>query len=94
MYSLFHQILVRPLPVPEPERLVNVEETGPKGGPRDCGAPGNCGFEQLFSYAMFRDLQARPNAFGGIAAHSGFRRTSPIGTIRHQRRVVSALFAT
>ena len=72
MYSLFHQILVRPLPVPEPERLVNVEETGPKRGARDCSAPGNCGFEQLFNYAMFRDLEARQDAFAGIAAHSGF----------------------
>jgi predicted permease len=72
MYSLFHQILVRPLPVPEPERLVNVEESGAKRGPRDCSAPGNCGFEQLFNYAMFRDLEARQDAFAGIAAHSGF----------------------
>jgi putative ABC transport system permease protein len=72
MYSLFHQVLVRTLPVPEPDRLVNVEETGPKRGGRDCTAPGNCGFEQLFNYAMFRDLEARHDAFAGIAAHSGF----------------------
>ncbi len=29
MFSLYHQILVRPLPVPEPERLVNLAAPGP-----------------------------------------------------------------
>src|SRR5262245_32699696 len=29
MFSLYHQILVRPLPVPEPDRLVNLAAPGP-----------------------------------------------------------------
>ena len=29
MYSIYQQILVRPLPTPEPERLVNLGAPGP-----------------------------------------------------------------
>jgi len=32
MFSLFHQVLLQPLPVPEPERLVNLGSPGPKRG--------------------------------------------------------------
>ena len=30
IFSLFNQILLRPLPVPEPDRLVNVGAPGPR----------------------------------------------------------------
>jgi predicted permease len=53
VFSLFHQILVRPLPVAEPEQLVNLEP-----------AP-----IQRFSYPMFRDLEASQTAFAGLAAY-------------------------
>lgn len=73
MFSLYHQILVRPLPVPEPERLVNLAATGPGkvgGNYRDL-AIGD--FESQFSYPMFRDLEAAENTgFTALAGHTDF----------------------
>jgi hypothetical protein len=38
IFSLFQQVLLRPLPVPAPERLVNVTAPGPAGNVRrSCG---------------------------------------------------------
>ena len=59
-YSLFEQMLLRPLPVREPERLVNFESPGPRQG-RDAWNQSGAS-EALFSYPMFRDLaNARPD---------------------------------
>ena len=68
MFSLYHQILLRPLPVPEPERLVNLASPGPKGGGgvQDIGL---ANFDAQFSYPMFRDLERQQTGFTGIAAH-------------------------
>lgn len=71
LFSLFYQMLVQPLPVPEPQRLVNFTAPGPKWGSTSCGMAGDCA--SVFSYPMFRDLEARQRAFTGIAAHSGFQ---------------------
>src|SRR5947207_2551557 len=71
LFSLFHQILVQPLPVPDPQRLVNLSAPGPKWGSMSCGLAGGCDY--VFSYPMFRDLQAHQTAFTGIAAHIPFR---------------------
>ncbi|MFH1573774.1 MAG: ABC transporter permease [Acidobacteriota bacterium] len=67
IFSLFHQMLLRPLPVQEPEQLVNLSAPGPKPGSQSCNQAGNC--EEVFSYPMFRDLQKAQTAFSGIAAH-------------------------
>jgi predicted permease len=71
MFSLYHQILVRPLPVPEPDRLVNLATPGPKAGGtyRDL-AIGNP--DAQFSYAMYRDLERGQTGFTGIAGHTDF----------------------
>ena len=69
LFSLFHQILVQPLPVPDPEGLVNLSTPGPKWGSTSCGLTGGCDY--VFSYPMFRDLEAQQAAFAGIAAHIG-----------------------
>jgi predicted permease len=71
MFSLYHQILLRPLPVPEPQRLVNFAAPGPKpgGGVQDLGL-GNR--ELQFTYPMFRDLENAQAGFSGIAAHVDF----------------------
>jgi predicted permease len=53
VFSLFHQILVRPLPVHEPERLVILSSA-----PRP-----------VFSYPMFRDLETQQDVFAGLAAY-------------------------
>ncbi|HET7130587.1 MAG TPA: ABC transporter permease, partial [Gammaproteobacteria bacterium] len=71
IFSVFHEVLVRPLPVPEPERLVNLGAPGPKGGRTSCSAAGSC--EQIFSYPMYRDLVERQQVFTGIAAQRDFR---------------------
>jgi len=77
--SLADQVLLRPLPVPEPDRLVNLTDPVPgrmrarmnpalfptQGGSRDGG-----GNETLFSYPMFRDLERQQEPFVGLAAHN------------------------
>jgi predicted permease len=67
IFSLFNQILLQPLAVREPNRLVNLGAPGPKPGSTSCGQPGDC--DQVFSYAMFRDLEKTQTVFTGIAAH-------------------------
>ena len=70
IYSIFHEILVRPLPVPEPERLVNLGAPGLKPGSTSCTTAGDC--SEVFSYPMFRDLAAQQTVLAGLAAHNGF----------------------
>jgi putative ABC transport system permease protein len=48
IYSVFDQILRRPLTVPEPERLVNFEAPPPKPGNTSCNQAGSC--DVVFSY--------------------------------------------
>ena len=70
IFSLFNQMLLRPLPVPEPWRLVNLAAPGPKPGSQSCNQAGSC--EEVFSYAMFRDLEREQKVFTTIAAHRLF----------------------
>jgi predicted permease len=70
IFSIFNQMLLRPLPVPEPERLVNLSAPGPKPGSQSCNQAGDC--TEVFSYQMFRDLQRVQTAFTGVAAHRLF----------------------
>ena len=70
IFSLYSQLLLRPLPVVEPERLVNLEAPGPKPGADFCNGAGGC--DEVFSYPMFRDLQREQTVFTDIAAHRGF----------------------
>src|SRR5262245_37321047 len=70
MFSIFNQILLRPLPVPEPQRLVNLIAPGPKPGSQTCNEAGDC--NAVFSYPMFRDLEKTQTFFSGIAAHRIF----------------------
>jgi predicted permease len=76
IFSLAEQILLRPLPVPEPDRLVNLTDPGPKAigrmNPelRPLARPsGSGGPETVFSYPMFRDLERAQEPFVGLAAH-------------------------
>ena len=70
IFSLFDQMLLRPLPVPNPHELVNLGAPGPKPGSQSCGQAGSC--EEIFSYPMFRDLERVQTSFTGIAAHRPF----------------------
>ncbi len=67
IFSLFDQILLRNLPVQEPERLVNLSSPGPREGNTSCFFIGGCDY--VFTYPMFRDLQRVQTSFAGIAAH-------------------------
>jgi len=70
IFSLFNQLLLRPLPVPEAGRLVNLAAPGPKAGSTSCSQIGDC--EAVFSYPMFRDLERVQTPFTAIAAHVTF----------------------
>lgn len=70
IYSLFDQILVRKLPVPNAERLVNLSAPGPMPGSTSCNQAGDC--DVIFSYPMFRDLERQQTALASIAAHRLF----------------------
>jgi len=67
IFSMFDRILLRPLPVPDAARLVNLGAPGPKQGTSSSNAAGDG--EQIFSYPMFRDLERVQTVFTGIAAH-------------------------
>ncbi len=70
IFSLFNEMLLRPLPVVEPQRLVNFAAPGPMQGSNNCGLAGEC--DEVFSYPMFLDLQKANTGFSGIAAHTAF----------------------
>src|SRR5689334_3281094 len=70
IYSVFDQLLRRPLPVAEPNRLVNLEAPPPKPGSTSCNQAGDC--DRVFSYPMFRDLERIQSVFTGLAAHCLF----------------------
>lgn len=95
-FSLFQQILLRPLPVAEPDRLVNLSSPGPKLDPQAgiSGAlPSVSGDrDSLFSYPMFRDLEREQDPFVGIAAYRIVRDAS-LATGERARRD-SAMFVS
>jgi predicted permease len=70
IFSLFDQMLLRPLPVAQPDQLVNLAAPGPKPGSQSCNQAGDC--ETVFSYPMFRDLERVQQVFTGISAHRIF----------------------
>src|SRR5947199_3976268 len=70
IFSLFNQILLRPLPVTKADQLVNLGAPGPKPGSTSCNQAGDC--DAVFSYAMFRDLEKAQVSFTGLAAHVSF----------------------
>ena len=70
IFSLFDQMLLRPLPVRPAARLVNLAAPEPKPGSQSCNQAGDC--DAVFSYPMFRDLERVQKVFTGIAAHRAF----------------------
>jgi predicted permease len=71
IFSLFNQMLLKPLPVVKPGELVNLSAPGPKHGSQSCNNAGSC--EDVFSYPMFRDLESRgQHVFTSVAAHRLF----------------------
>jgi predicted permease len=70
IFSIFHQMLLRALPVQEPEHIVNLSAPGPKPGSLSNNMAGKTA--DVFSYQMFRDLEKAQSSFTGIAAHRLF----------------------
>lgn len=69
IFSIFEQVLMATLPAREPDALVNLSGPGPQQGWNSCNQAGSC--DEVFSYAMFRDLERAGAGFGGLAAHRG-----------------------
>ena len=70
IYSMFNQMLLEPLPVRDPGRLVNLAANGPAPGSNSCNEAGDC--DQVFSYPMFRDLEQAHPGFTAVVAHRAF----------------------
>ncbi|MCA1585289.1 MAG: ABC transporter permease, partial [Acidobacteria bacterium] len=70
IFSMFDQMLLRGLPVHAPDDLVSFKAPGPQPGSQSCNQAGEC--DEVFSYAMFRDLERAQSSFTGIAAHRLF----------------------
>lgn len=79
IYSLTYQVLLEPLPVPEPDQLVELQVEGNRqNGGRVGLAYGNV--NALFSYPMLRDLEDEQDVFTAIAGHTDFIANMQRGT--------------
>jgi predicted permease len=67
IFSIFHQTLLRQLPVQQPEQLVTFTVPGEKQGRTSSSNAG--GSDAVVSHPLFRDLERGQQAFTGIAAH-------------------------
>src|SRR4029450_10198672 len=67
IFSMFDQMLLRPLPVNHPEQLINLSTPGPKPGMQCCNQAGDC--DVVFSYPMFRDLGNSQTVLSRLAPH-------------------------
>src|ERR1700751_2998547 len=65
IYSLLDQVMLRSLPVEDPERLVMLHHTGGDTG-RINAYGGDAG--DYYSYPIYRDLRDRNTVFSGVLA--------------------------
>ena len=70
MFSMVQGVLLAELRVPAPKQLVNLGAPGTKWGDTTCTMAGDC--DQIFSYPMFRDLEARQTVLSELAGHYAF----------------------
>jgi len=66
IFSLLDQVVLRSLPVPDPERLVALH--GSYSGPGENSSSSTTNSESVFPYPLYRDLRDRIPAFAGILA--------------------------
>jgi predicted permease len=71
IFALFYKVQLEPLPVREPQRLVNLRAPGEQPGYRRPSAAFDRA-DASFSYPLFRDLEQESDAFEGLAAHYEF----------------------
>ena len=83
VFAVVHAVLLRPLPISRPDRLVAVGEQRPGA------AIGNIGFE------TYLDVRAQASSFDGVAAVRGWTPTltSPVTTRLAGMRVTAGYFA-
>src|SRR5690349_4498301 len=65
IFALVNQVLLKKLPVSEPDRLVMLKFTGPDPGHTDSWGGGD---NIQFSYPMYRDLRDQNSVFDGMLA--------------------------
>src|SRR5256885_7135849 len=65
IYSLFNEMLLRPLPVVHPERLVKFAAPGPHNGQTSCNMAG--GRDERFSHPLFPDPEGAQQAVRRVA---------------------------
>ena len=70
--SVFYQVVLRPIAAPEPERLVDLSETGMKPGNfySEALPSSPCDIASAFSYPMLRDLEALTDFLHGDCLRS------------------------
>ncbi len=68
IFSLTDQILLRNLPVPNPQELVVLRSPGPNPGRTSADISDEA---QIFSYPMYKDVRARSSVFSGLLACHG-----------------------
>lgn len=69
-FSIFQQVLLQQLPVPDPEQLYALSSPGPKQGMNSNSGTG--GVEMTFSHSMWRDLNAIEAPHDGLAGFRNF----------------------
>ncbi len=89
IFSLLYQVLLRSLPVQDPEALVIFHSDGPLPG-----RARSDNSETVFSYPMFGDLRARAASFSGVIARTSMSAGFSAGqqTERIQAELVSGNF--
>jgi predicted permease len=68
IFSFTDQVLLRTLPVPNPQQLVVLRAPGPNPGRTSSDISDNA---QIFSYPMYKDLRDRTTVFSGLLACFG-----------------------
>lgn len=67
VFSLFNEVLLRPVAVPDADALVNLSGPDVYLGSVSCNQSGSC--DSVFSYPMFRDLERQQTVLTGLAGH-------------------------
>ncbi|MGI9626873.1 MAG: ABC transporter permease [Longimicrobiales bacterium] len=89
IFSLFDQLLLRSLPVEQPEQLVNLAAPGPAPGSTSCNNAGGC--DEILSYPMYRDLERDQTSLAGLAGHLSFGANL---SIRNQTQTSGGMLVT
>lgn len=66
IFSVFHQILLQELEVPDPGEIVVLDSPGPRDGSVTTDGTGRD--RQIFSYPLYRDLRSASGTLTGMAA--------------------------